>query len=98
MCYRLIGASCCNPGWWKRAAGQGGYGPDGWSAGDKTGTSIWPGMDSLYVDIGFATSLGDMNYTFAAYYRARTTHDGVDPASEDVLRQVGQVLAQFATS
>lgn len=72
--------------------------PEGWSAGDKTGTSIWPGMGSLYVDIGFATSPGGAHYTFAAYYRARTTHDGVDPASEDVLRQVGQVLAQFAAS
>lgn len=72
--------------------------PDGWSAGDKTGTSIWPGMGSLYVDIGFATSPGGAHYTFAAYYRARTTHDGIDPASEDILRQVGQVLAQFAAS
>jgi len=72
--------------------------PDGWTAGDKTGTSIWPGMGSLYVDIGFATSPGGAHYIFAAYYRARTTHDGVDPASEDVLRQVGQVLVQFAAS
>jgi len=72
--------------------------PDGWSAGDRTGTSIWPGMGSLYVDIGFATSPGGAQYTFAAYYRARTTHDGVDPASEDILRQVGEVLAQFAAN
>jgi beta-lactamase class A len=55
-------------------------------------------MGSLYVDIGFATSPGRVNYTFAAYYRARTTHGGIDPASENVLRQVGQVLAQFAAS
>ncbi len=72
--------------------------PDGWTAGDKTGTSLWPGMGSLYVDIGFATSPGGANFTFAAYYRARGTSDGMDPAAEDVLRQVGQVLAQFAAS
>ena len=72
--------------------------PEGWTAGDKTGTSIWPGKGSLYVDIGFATSPGGVNFTFATYYQAAASHDGMDPASEDVLRQVGQVLAQFATS
>lgn len=72
--------------------------PEGWTAGDKTGTSIWPGMGSLYVDIGFAVSPGGAHFAFAAYYRALASHDGMDPASEDVLRQVGQVLAQFAAS
>ncbi|MDT8281159.1 MAG: serine hydrolase, partial [Erythrobacter sp.] len=28
--------------------------PEGWIAGDKTGTSLAPGMGSLYVDIGIA--------------------------------------------
>ncbi len=72
--------------------------PGGWAAGDKTGTSLWPGMGSLYVDIGFAISPGGEAYSFAAYYRAQHVNDGMDPASEDVLRQVGQVLAQFAAS
>lgn len=72
--------------------------PDGWTAGDKTGTSFWPGMGSLYVDIGFATSPGGVDLTFAAYYQAAASHDGMDPASENVLRQVGRVLAQFAAS
>lgn len=72
--------------------------PDGWTAGDKTGTSFWPGMGSLYVDIGFATSPGGVDFTFAAYYQAAASHEGMDPASENVLRQVGQVLAQFAAS
>jgi beta-lactamase class A len=69
--------------------------PDDWTSGDKTGTSLWPGMGSLYVDIGFATPPGGPPMTFAAYYRAKGSHSGMDPAAENVLRQVGKVLAEF---
>ncbi|MEL7198323.1 MAG: class A beta-lactamase [Pseudomonadota bacterium] len=73
---------------------------EGWTGGDKTGTSIWPGMGSLYVDIGFAeppAKAGEQRapVTFAAYFRARGTHDGMDPASEAVLAQVGKVVTDF---
>lgn len=73
---------------------------EGWVAGDKTGTSIWPGMGSIYVDIGFAEAppKGDeprTPVTFAAYYRARETHEGIDPSSEGVLEQVGKVITDF---
>lgn len=75
--------------------------PPEWVAGDKTGTSIWPGMDGLYVDIGFVevpakggTTRGP--FTFAAYFRARGTSEGIDPAAEAALAQVGEVLARFA--
>lgn len=70
--------------------------PEGWVAGDKTGTSIWPGMGSLYVDIGFVEPPGRPPITFAAYYRARETHDGMDPASEAALASVGEVIEDFA--
>lgn len=70
--------------------------PQGWNAGDKTGTSIWPGMGGLYVDIGFAAPPGGEVHTFAAYYRSPAPQDGMDPASENVLKQIGEVLAQFA--
>ncbi|MBV7258155.1 class A beta-lactamase [Erythrobacter crassostreae] len=70
--------------------------PDAWPAGDKTGTSIWPGMGSLYVDIGFVEPDGHLPITFAAYFRAQKTHDGIDPASEEVLARVGEVVADFA--
>ncbi|MEL6877458.1 MAG: class A beta-lactamase [Pseudomonadota bacterium] len=71
--------------------------PGGWIAGDKTGTSIWPGMGSLYVDIGFVQPPGRAPLTFAAYFRARETHNGMDPASEAVLAEIGKVLGDFAT-
>lgn len=71
--------------------------PLDWQAGDKTGTSIWPGMGSVYADIGFARPPGRPALTFAAYYRASETHDSVDPAAEAVLAQVGAVLAEFAS-
>ncbi|RGP41392.1 Beta-lactamase [Altererythrobacter insulae] len=70
--------------------------PEDWLAGDKTGTSIWPGMGSLYVDIGFVEPPNRPPLTFATYYRARETHDGMDPASQKVLADVGRVLAEFA--
>lgn len=71
--------------------------PQDWHSGDKTGTSIWPGMGSVYVDIGFARPPGQPALTFAAYYRASETHEAVDPESETVLAQVGAVLAEFAS-
>lgn len=70
--------------------------PQGWNAGDKTGTSIWPGVGGLYVDIGFAVPPGGDAHTFAAYYRSPAPQEDMDPASENVLKQVGEVLAQFA--
>lgn len=81
-------------------AGLGDGSADGWVAGDKTGTSIWPGMGSLYVDIGFAEAppKGDeprAPVTFAAYFRARGTHDQIEPASEAVLAQIGKVITDF---
>ncbi len=69
--------------------------PEEWVAGDKTGTSIWPGMGSLYVDIGFVQSPERGPFAFATYFRAREKHDGMDPAAEAVLAQVGDVLASF---
>lgn len=70
--------------------------PEGWAAGDKTGTSIWPGMGSLYVDIGFATPPGGAPITFATYFRTRDAKDGMDPAAEAALARVGRVLQEFA--
>lgn len=70
--------------------------PLGWQAGDKTGTSLWPGMGSLYVDIGFVEPPTRAPITFAAYFRTRERTEGIDPAAEAVLAQVGRVLADFA--
>lgn len=70
--------------------------PDGWHAGDKTGTSLWPGMGGLYVDVGFIEPPGRAPLTFAAYYRAPTTHDTIDPVSEAALAQAGAIIARWA--
>lgn len=68
-----------------------------WIAGDKTGTSIWPGIPSLYVDIGFAEApKGRAPISFAAYFRARETHTGMDPMAEQTLMRVGRVIREFA--
>jgi len=70
--------------------------PEGWVAGDKTGTSIWPGMDSLFVDIGFVEPPDHPPITFATYYRANETFEGMDPESEAALASVGEVIEDFA--
>lgn len=70
--------------------------PQDWQAGDKTGTSIWPDMGSLYVDIGFVEPAGRAPITFAAYFRTAERTDGIDPAAEAVLARVGEVLTRFA--
>lgn len=67
--------------------------PEEWVAGDKTGTSIWPGMGSLYVDIGFVEPKETPPLTFATYFRTREPKDGMDPAAENALARVGEVLA-----
>ncbi|MHA7820089.1 MAG: class A beta-lactamase [Erythrobacter sp.] len=70
--------------------------PPDWQSGDKTGTSIWPGMGSLYVDIGFAEPPGRGPLTFAVYYRAPVTHVRTEATSEQVLAQVGELLTRFS--
>ncbi|MEP3421415.1 MAG: class A beta-lactamase [Erythrobacter sp.] len=70
--------------------------PSDWRAGDKTGTSIWPGMGSLYVDIGFVENPSRGPITFATYLRMPNQSDGIDPAAEAALAQVGEVLTKFA--
>lgn len=70
--------------------------PDDWPAGDKTGTSIAPGMGSVYVDIGFVEPPGRAPITFATYFRAATQHTRMEPAALGVLADCGRVLAQWA--
>ena len=67
--------------------------PEKWVSGDKTGTSIWPGMGSLYVDIGFVEPADTPPITFATYFRTRTPKEGMDPVAEEALAKVGGVLA-----
>ena len=71
--------------------------PEGWVAGDKTGTSLAAGMGSIYVDIGFAEGpKGEAPITFATYFVARETHDEIDPAAQATLAAVGRVIKEFA--
>ncbi|MEO0699430.1 MAG: class A beta-lactamase [Pseudomonadota bacterium] len=67
--------------------------PDKWVSGDKTGTSIWPGMGSLYVDFGLVEPADTPPLTFATYFRTRSPKDGMDPVAEAALAKVGGVLA-----
>lgn len=71
--------------------------PEGWVAGDKTGTSLADGMGSIYVDLGFAEGPnGEPPITFATYFVARETHAEIDPAAQATLAAVGRIIKEFA--
>jgi beta-lactamase class A len=72
--------------------------PEGWVAGDKTGTSGLIGTAEYnYVDIGFAEGpKGQPPITFACYFRARQTEDEMLASGEATLARVGKVIKEFA--
>jgi len=70
--------------------------PPEWLAGDKTGTSLWPGMGSVYVDVGFFEPPGRPPITFATFFRAASQHMRIEPAAQAVLAECGRVMAQYA--
>lgn len=72
--------------------------PEGWVAGDKTGTSGLIGTTEYnYIDIGFAEGpKGQPPLTFACYFRARQSEDSMQPIGELTLARVGKVIKEFA--
>lgn len=71
--------------------------PEGWVAGDKTGTSGLVGTDYNYIDIGFAEGpKGEAPLTFACYFRARQTEDEMLASGEQTLARVGRIIKEFA--
>jgi beta-lactamase class A len=72
--------------------------PEGWIAGDKTGTSgLIGGTEYNYIDIGFAEGpKGEGPLTFACYFRARQTVPGMQPIGEQTLARVGRIIKEFA--
>lgn len=72
--------------------------PEGWVAGDKTGTSgLIDGNEYNYIDIGFAEGpKGEGPLTFACYFRARQTVDETLASGEQTLARVGRIIKEFA--
>lgn len=72
--------------------------PEGWIAGDKTGTSgLIGGTEYNYIDIGFAEGpKGEGPLTFACYFRARQTENETLPRGEQALARVGRIIKEFA--
>lgn len=72
--------------------------PEGWIAGDKTGTSgLINGAEYIYSDIGFAEGpKGEGPLTFACYFRARQTEEDVLARGEQALARVGRIIKEFA--
>ncbi len=71
--------------------------PEGWVAGDKTGTSGLIGADYNYIDIGFAEGpKGEGPITFACYFRARQSEDEMLASGEQTLARIGRIIKEFA--
>lgn len=71
--------------------------PEGWIAGDKTGTSGLIGSEGNYIDIGFAEGpKGRSPITFACYFRARQANDDMQARAELALSRVGKVVKEFS--
>lgn len=72
--------------------------PEGWVAGDKTGTTgLIGGTEYNYVDIGFAEGpKGEGPITFACYFRARQTEDDMLAGGEETLARIGRIIKEFA--
>lgn len=72
--------------------------PEGWVAGNKTGTSgLMSDGTYNYIDIGFAEGpKGEPPITFACYFRARQTEPTMQPIGEATLARVGRVIKEFA--
>jgi beta-lactamase class A len=72
--------------------------PQGWVAGDKTGSSgLIGGTEYNYVDIGFAEGPKEQApITFACYFRARQSEDAMLASGEQVLANVGRIIKEFA--
>ena len=72
--------------------------PEGWVAGDKTGTSgLIGGTEYNYIDIGFAEApKGEAPITFACYFRARQTEDEMLASGQETLARVGRIIKEFA--
>lgn len=71
--------------------------PEGWVAGDKTGTSGMVGTEGNYIDIGFAEGpKGQPPITFACYFRARQGDDDMAARAELTLSRVGRIIKEFA--
>ncbi|MFN3864039.1 MAG: class A beta-lactamase [Erythrobacter sp.] len=72
--------------------------PEGWVAGDKTGTSGLIGAGEYnYIDIGFAEGpKGAPPIAFACYFRARQSEPTMQAIGEATLARVGRVIKEFA--
>jgi beta-lactamase class A len=71
--------------------------PEGWVAGDKTGTSgLIGGTEYNYIDIGFAEPPTGAPLTFACYFRARQTEDAMLDTGQQTLARVGRIIKEFA--
>ncbi|WP_299309757.1 class A beta-lactamase [uncultured Croceicoccus sp.] len=72
--------------------------PTGFTAGDKTGTSLFPDASAHYIDIAVAETAGHAPVVITAYYDTGAIQSDMDPADEAVLAEVGRIAAAWLSS
>ncbi len=71
--------------------------PGDWLAGDKTGTGTDP-RSTTYVDLAYGGPPGRAPLIVAAYFQPKVHAEGIDPAAEAVLADVGRLCARAIVS
>lgn len=69
--------------------------PQGWTAGDKTGTGMAPGMASKLNDIAILTPPGRRPLIVTCFYEPAGSPQDIRPQDEAVLAEVGAVAMAF---
>ena len=72
--------------------------PEGWRAGDKTGTGIGPGEVSKYNDVAVVWPPDRPPLVIAAYYETAQPSEGMRDEDQAVLAEVGRIAVKGITS
>ncbi|MFO1405905.1 MAG: class A beta-lactamase [Steroidobacteraceae bacterium] len=69
--------------------------PDGWRAGDKTGTGMAEGMPDRYNDVAVAFPPGRAPLVIAAYYESGVRSESIRPEDEAVLAAAARIAVAW---
>ncbi len=70
--------------------------PEGWRSFDKTGTGMREGLGNKVNDIAVVLPVGRSPIIVTGYYENPVFSEDIRPTDEAVLKQVGQLVAQWA--
>ncbi len=69
--------------------------PQGWVAGDKTGTGLGSGTTNKYNDVALVYPPGRAPIVISAYYDSALQSDRIEPEQQAVLAEVGRIAVDW---